>query len=291
MIDLRRRIALDTMVEGVHFPAGTSAADVAYKAVAVNLSDLAAMGATPISITVGLSVPDAAVDWVRDFSAGLSATLKQFHIGLDDVAVSSGSLMICVHANGVVGKGRALRRSGARPGDGIYVSGYLGDAGAGLQVALTGHPSRRRFEAADEAYFLKRLNRPAPRIALGHFLGTTASAAIDVSDGLRQDLGHILTQSGVGATIRAADLPVSPALRRSTNAAQAQHFALTAGDDFELCFTVPAGAAGQLEAWSGETQICRIGEVQSARGFHLVQPNGRILDLEARGGGFDHFRT
>jgi len=284
-------VALDTMVEDVHFPAGTSAVDVAYKSVAVNLSDLAAMGATPVSISIGLSVPDHATGWVRDFAAGMATTLEMFDIGLDDIAVASGSLMVCVHANGVVDKHCAVRRSGARPGDAIYVSGCLGDAAIGLQVAQENGGAGHQLSAVDKAYFLERLNRPPPRIALGHFLGGIATAAIDISDGLRQDLGHILKQSGVGATIWAADLPLSGAMRRAVDAARARQFALTAGDDFELCFTVPAAATAQLKTWSGETRLRRIGEVHSSPELHLAQANGEVVNLDAHVGGFDHFRA
>lgn len=228
-------ITTDTLVAGVHFSELASAYDIGYKSLAVNLSDLAAMGATPAWFTLALTLPKPDPVWLKDFCHGLF-TLAQHHqtqlIGGD---LTRGSLTITIATHGFIPKGQALKRSGAKAGDFIYVTHRLGDAALGL----LSQQNKISLAQPHQNYLMTRLNRPEPRIQLGELLRGIASAAIDISDGLASDLGHILEMSQVGATIYVDDLPLSDALINSVSSEQAIELALRGGDDYELCFTVP----------------------------------------------------
>ncbi len=238
-------IAIDTLVHGVHFPAATAPGDVGFKALAVNLSDLAAMGAAPRAAQACLTHPQAGESegrrWLAAFEEGLGALAQRFGIPRVPPQTARGPLCVTVEALGSVPRGMALCRDGAAPGDLILVTGTLGDAGLALSA------DSAAMDAASSAWLQTRLARPEPRVEAGIALRGLASAAIDVSDGLVADLGHILTASGTGAHVNVDDLPLSPALRRHLPREHAWELALSSGDDYELCFTLPPGRLEQVE--------------------------------------------
>jgi len=279
-------VSIDALVEGVHFPLNTDPQAVGHKALAVGLSDLAAMGAEPAWATLALSLPEADESWLQGFAAGLFALAGQFSLQLVGGDTVRGPRVISLQLHGFVPEGEALRRDGAQAGDLIFVTGTLGDAGVGLEIAL----GQRRIAAADAEYLRQRLDRPTPRVAAGLALRTLASAAIDISDGLAADLGHILKRSGVGARIELEQLPVSAALQRAVVATEERYrYALSSGDDYELCFTVPPGQRAAVE------QACQrldcgctcIGVIEAEPGMRLQQADGALWQLPASG--FDHF--
>lgn len=247
-------VSVDTFNEGVHFPHNTIPEAIGYKALAVNLSDLAAMGATPAWFTLALTHSQMEERWLSGFCKGLKHLADMHHVALIGGDTTRGSLSITIQIMGYVTAGKALRRSGARKGDGIYVTGTLGDAGVGLAVALETPVKNPQGQALNLAqslpieladYFQQRLAYPSPRVSLGMQLGEIANSAIDISDGLAADLGHILEESDVGATLWVERLPLSLAMQSAIqhgyfSEQQAIQWALSAGDDYELCFTVPA---------------------------------------------------
>ncbi|ROR34969.1 thiamine-phosphate kinase [Inmirania thermothiophila] len=273
--------ATDTLVEGVHFPAGTDPAAVGHKALAVNLSDLAAMGAEPRWALLALTLPAADEDWLAAFAAGLEALAREAGVALVGGDTTRGPLAATVTVLGSVPAGQALRRCGARPGDDVWVSGTLGDAALGL-AAATG---RLELPAAVAAALRARLDRPRPRLALGRRLRGLARACIDVSDGLVADLGHVCRASGVGARIERAALPLSPAAQAALAAGGDPAAPLVGGDDYELLFTAPPWAAAAV---AGLGEVARIGTVEAGAGVRIVEPDGSERRLEA--GGWDHFR-
>ena len=274
-------MSLDTLVSGVHFPEDTPAEDIAYKALAVNLSDMAAMAAEPNWLLLGLTLPQADEAWLEGFSRGLSQLANQYGLTLIGGDTTHGPLTVSVQVNGLVPQGQALKRSGARPGDLIYVSGQLGDAGLGLKLALAEldiELTPLRYQ-----YFLQRLNRPTPRLELGLLLRGLATAAIDVSDGLLADLGHILKASGVGATVNIEQLPVADEVRGLSD--QWWQLPLTAGDDYELCFTLPAEKQADFEQrLQGGDYTCHcIGQIEAAPGMNLLLDGGKIDSENLKG--------
>ncbi len=279
-------VSIDALVEGVHFPVDTAPADIGHKALAVGLSDLAAMGAEPAWATLALSLPRAEEAWLQAFSSGLFALAERFGVQLVGGDTVRGPLVISLQLHGFVPQGQALRRSGARPGDLIYVTGTPGDAGVGLELAL----GKRSLPAEPAAYLRGRLDRPSPRIAAGLALRELASAAIDLSDGLAADLGHILERSGVGARIELARLPFSAELQQAVPVTEERYrYALAAGDDYELCFTVPPPAQAAVDRVCADLNCgCRrIGVIEEPAGLRLSLPDGSLL--QPRQLGFDHF--
>jgi len=272
----------DTLIEGRHFPPGTAAADIAWKALAVNLSDLAAMGAGPVAALLALSLPgepDGA--WLEDFCDGWAALAAVHDLALAGGDTTRGPVLaLTVTCFGSVPSAQALRRDGARAGDGIYVSGTLGDAAGALALLQ---------EAGEPAapVLRRRLDRPQPRLALGLALRGLASAAIDVSDGLLADLGHVLRASGVGARIDPARVPLSAELVAQVGPGRALELALHGGDDYELCFTVPVADEARLCAVARVCglRITRIGDVVADGAGRLSDPEGRPLQVS----GWDHF--
>jgi thiamine-monophosphate kinase len=271
--------SIDTLVVGVHFPLSYRPDYLGWRSLAVAASDLAAMGADPTCFTLALTLPEADEVWLRDFAFGLGKAAESFGLVLAGGDTTRGPLALSLQVHGLVPHGAAIRRSGARPGDLVVVSGTLGDAGAALDYLEALSPS------TDEELVLERYHHPEPRLMLGAALRNLATAAIDVSDGLLADLGHILEASSVGASIERARLPVSPALNRLKGLA-AQDYALHSGDDYELCATIPeaswAGAPSALKQ-----QLTVIGVIESARGLRL---DGAAVVSEADAVGFDHFR-
>lgn len=280
-------VAIDTLVEGVHFPSDTAAADVGWKALAVNLSDLAAMGAMPAWALLALTLPDADVAFIDGFAAGFAQLAQTFHVALVGGDTTRGPLTVSVAVHGFVPPGKALTRGGAQAGDVLLVTGTLGDAAGGLQLLQRNHG----VENAEAAYLIERLNRPTPRVAAGLALRERATACIDVSDGLLADLGHVCVSSQVGADIEAALLPCSSSLLHVFGETAAREFALSGGDDYELCFTVPAQHVASVQAdltklGCGAT---RIGRIVEGEGIAVRDSEGHRLELSRQG--WDHFNA
>lgn len=276
-------ITTDTLVTGKHFPIATTAFDIGYKALAVNLSDLAAMGAEPSWITLALSMPDINAAWLEEFSNGLFKLANQFGVQLVGGDTTQGPLTVTIQAHGFVPPTQIIKRNGALPGDKIYVSGTLGNAGLGLQIAL----GNLQLPNDEEKKILTYLNRPNPRVSLGIALRDIATSAIDISDGLLADLNHILKSSGVGASIDVTQIPLSAILLNHLSLSAAQKLAMTAGDDYELCFTVPPEHESKLIAMLKEQQItcyC-IGTIENTNELNLLGYDGEINNF-----GFEHFR-
>ncbi|MGQ0428503.1 MAG: thiamine-phosphate kinase [Gammaproteobacteria bacterium] len=274
-------LALDTIVSGTHFPADAPARAVGHRALAVNLSDLAAMGAEPAWALLGLTLPAADEAWVAQFADGLDALARRHRVALAGGDTTRGALAATVMLAGMVPAGGALLRRGARPGDDVWVSGTPGDAGAGLAI-LQGRLTARG-EARER--LLQRFLLPEPRIELGLRLRGIASACIDVSDGLAGDLGKLCAASGAGAAIDARELPLSAQLLEAAGPEAAAALALDAGDDYELLFTAPAARRGAIEALPAGVACRRIGAIVAAGGVEVL---GAAQARDA-GHGFDHF--
>ena len=279
-------VTMDTLVANVHFFANADPEGLGHKALAVNLSDLAAMGATPAWATLALTLPRADEDWLERFCRGLFALADRYQVQLVGGDTTHGPVTtITIQAHGFVPPGLALRRDGAKPGDGIYITGTPGDAGLALAAAFGKVTVASEYR--DDVR--QRLERPEPRITQGLTLRGVASAAIDVSDGLAQDLGHILERSRVGARLEVDRLPLSPALIASLDRDAAIVTALASGDDYELCFTVPPERAAQLEAAAAgwECRCTGIGVITDEPGLQLVRADGSVFHLDRSG--YDHF--
>lgn len=276
-------VSTDMLVEGRHFFPGADPEALGHKALAVNLSDLAAMGARPLAFTLALALPAADENWLAPFSRGLLALADAHGIPLVGGDTTRGPLNLCITVFGSVVSGDALRRDGAQPEDEIWVSGELGDARLAVEVLY----GRLAIDPLPDAA-AARLHRPQPRLALGLALRGIASAALDVSDGLLGDLAHILERSGVGAMVDAEAVPVGSVLRAQPPRMQLA-FALNGGDDYELCFTAPRerhDAVLDAARRTGVT-VTRIGHIVREPGLHLVDAGGRAMSLPSRS--FDHF--
>lgn len=279
-------ISTDTLVSGVHFLADISPGDLAYKALAVNLSDLAAMGASPAWLTLAITLPEVDESWLAAFSDSLFEQLDYYGVQLIGGDTTRGPLSMTLGIHGIVPEGCALKRNGAKPGDWIYVTGTLGDSAAGLAILQ----SRLQVSDRQQAdYLVARHLRPTPRILHGQALRGLASSAIDISDGLVSDLGHILKASDCGAHISLDAFPFSDALLAQASLEQAMHWGLAGGEDYELCFTVPESNRGALEAAIsnlGVPYTC-IGQITPAsEGLQFLHHDEPItLDLK----GYDHF--
>lgn len=274
-------LAIDTIVAGVHFPADTDGRFVGHRALAVNLSDLAAMGAEPAWALLALTLPAADERWLGGFASGFDGLARRFGVALVGGDTTRGPLAASVAIAGWVPAGSALRRSGARPGDDVWISGSPGDAGAGLAI-LQG---RLAAQGPAREELLRRFLLPEPRIGLGQALRGIATACIDVSDGLAGDLAQLCRASDVGAEVDAASLPIASALLAAAGAAEAARYALFAGDDYELLFSAPPAARPQIAALDPQTPARRIGGIVATPG---VQLRGTGLEREAVHG-FDHF--
>ncbi|MBU2952372.1 thiamine-phosphate kinase [Marinobacter sp. F3R08] len=272
--------SVDALVEGVHFPRNYRPDYLGWRALAVAASDLAAMGADPECFTLALTLPAVDECWLESFSRGLKSASEAFGLALAGGDTTSGPLTLSVQVHGTVESGKGVRRSGARPGDLVAVSGTLGNAGAALDYLSDPAPS------ADMLAVLEHYHRPRPRLDLAEAVRQFASAAIDISDGLLADLGHILAASEVGARINSDRLPLSPALSRLKEG-RAIDYALRSGDDYELCLCFSA------ENWDRapellKSQVTLIGTVEAEPGLYL---DGEHWALEALPSGFDHFRS
>ena len=279
--DRRLVVTVDTIVEGVHFPDGTSAADIGYRALAVNLSDLAAMGAQPAWFTLALSIPQAHETWLEGFARGLFDLATRYHLELIGGDTVRGPLVITVQAMGLTPTDGWLTRSGAKPGDALYVSGIPGEAAAGLQVIQTAMP-----ETATSQRLVQRFLRPSPRIELGQALRRVASAAMDISDGLLIDLEKLCAASRCGATVELQSLPYSNPMHDVFDAAACERFALSGGDDYELLFTVPPQQETEFSRLAVDIPCHRIGRIVSGSGVRCMR-DAKEVSVEIRG--FDHF--
>jgi thiamine-monophosphate kinase len=283
--------AVDTLVAGRHFPLLTCARSVGYRALAVNLSDLAAMGADPAWATLALTMPSANADWLQEFSAGLFDIARQHGVILVGGDTTRGPLTVSVQILGSVPRGAALRRDGAKAGDLLAVSGTLGDSGAGLEFvnrAARGSVDGDGARASAIEALIRRFDYPIPRVQLGLAARHVASAAMDISDGLAGDLPKLAAASGVHARVYVERLPLSAALRATVSAAQAREWALAAGDDYELLFAASPANYPKLEAAARQLNLTLtiIGELSSGSG---VSWSADGVDYMPAASGFDHF--
>ncbi len=283
-------VTTDMLVAGRHFPEDTDPESIGYRSLAVNLSDLAAMGARPTAFTLALALPPncAQPEWLNAFSTGLHAMADRHGIALiGGDTVSAERLTLSITAMGHVLPEQALRRSGAKTGDLVAVTGTLGDAGLGLITALDPDAVPQRVTPEQQAWLRQRLDRPTPRVEVGQALTAFAHAAIDISDGLVQDLGHVLAASEVGADIDIAAIPLSSAARCWLDAQPERRLLpLQAGDDYELLFTLPPEAESRLADLPVPVTV--IGRVTAETGLRLRGDDGRPVEVAS--GGYDHFR-
>lgn len=281
-------ISVDTLVADVHFPADAKPDDIAERALRTNLSDLAAMGAEPLWFTLALTLPKnseyLSEEWLRGFSRGLFRTANQYEIVLVGGDTTSGPFSITIQAMGAVDSQYALRRDGASVGDFICVTNYLGDGAAALAVIQNG----LQLDETHEHYLRERFYRPTPRLAEVNLLRSIASSALDISDGLVADLNHICEASDVGAVIDVENLPLSPALLALNDVHQARTWALSGGDDYELCFTVPPEKMPELAMLIAQEKINAtvVGEIISGSGVRC-ELDGETYELDSLG--YQHF--
>lgn len=273
-------ITVDTLVAGIHFPDNTRPEDIGYKSLAVNLSDMAAMGANPQWITMSLTMPESNENWLQSFMSGFACLAKQYSLSLIGGDLTHGPLSITIQIHGFVPEGKALYRRGAMTGDLIYVSGTLGDAGLALGM-VQGH-----YEVAEinREFLICRLNRPTPQIELGMALRGIANSAIDLSDGLLADLNHIVVASNKSAVVNVDDLPMSDAVKPQPDAIE---LALTSGDDYELCFTVSPKKQSQVEELKQKFRLSCIGKITDGKGVVWQHADGR--DYVPKGNAYRHF--
>lgn len=277
-------VSLDTLVSGVHFPTDTSTEDIAYKALAVNLSDLAAMGAEPAWFTLALTLPEADSEWLRGFAKGLFKLAEQYSLQLVGGDTTQGPLTVSIQIAGYAPLDTAMRRRTAKPGDKIYVSGTLGDAALGLRCLQ--QPDRYTPNMAA----INKLNQPIPRVNVGQAIRGIASACIDISDGLLADLGHILEASKLGASIDRNMIPVSDSMRLLCQENESCYdLVLAGGDDYELCFCISPANEPALDAIAIEcgVSLTCIGQIEQQAGIRLF--DGEKICHIKQPQGFEHF--
>ncbi|MDH3673390.1 MAG: thiamine-phosphate kinase [Gammaproteobacteria bacterium] len=282
---MQQVLTTDILVVGTHFLAEADPIGIGHKSLAVNLSDLAAMGAVPKWFTLNLSLPEVNASWLQGFCRGLFGLANQWNISLIGGDTVRGPLTIGIQAGGVVPTGKAMLRSGAKVGDRIYVTGTLGDAG----VALLHQRGTLPLAAADLATVKSRLDSPIPRLSEGLALRDFASSCIDISDGLLSDLRHIASASTVGARIMVERLPVSTVYRRYFEQLGRWDTAITAGDDYELCFTIPERRKTDFEQLGAKWQCgaTYIGDIETEPGVRVVDRLG--VDHKPKTDGYEHF--
>ena len=266
--------SMDTLVEGVHFFKDSLPADLAYKALAVNLSDIAAMGAVAKCYTLSLTIPKIDQNWLEEFSSSLKESSKVFNVNLIGGDTTRGPLNITISMMGSIEIGSPILRSGARDEDDIYVTGDLGTAALCLKKIKEGvEPSQNE---------LNKLNRPLPRLEFGSALIKLANSCIDVSDGLEQDLSHILKSSGVGAVIEAQKLPIDDSVNKYINKTHDWSLPLSGGDDYELCFTANIANRGKILRLSQELKIkvTKIGVINSSKKLVIIGYDGKTSSYQ-----------
>jgi thiamine-monophosphate kinase len=278
-------VSTDTMVSGTHFFADVDPETLGHKALAVNLSDMAAMGAMPYWAMLALTVPAVNDEWLAKFAKGFFDLAEEFGVSLIGGDTTKGPLTVTVTIMGEVPAGAALRRSGARVGNDIWVSGNLGDAA----LAVAHRRGRIRLSEGDYIEAVMRLYEPMPRVRLGQALRGLATSAIDISDGLLADVRHICELSNVGAVVEAERLPVSPIGAKHIGTADGLHAVVAGGDDYELCFTAPPNARESIEDLVDMlgVPLTRIGAIREGSGVSLVAADGEAIKVD--GGGYDNF--
>jgi thiamine-monophosphate kinase len=280
-------VTTDTLISGVHFPAGTSPEDIAHKAIMVNLSDLAAMGASPAWLTLAITLPEVDENWLSRFSNSFADILKRFNMSLIGGDTTKGALSITIQAMGLCDRKSVLRRDRAKPGDKIYVTGNIGDAAIGLYAILN------NLADDDLQPCITSLNRPEAKVNFAQELLPYSDCAIDVSDGLVADLGHILEASNCGAKVLLSEIPRSSATKyyfdRYNHGETDWQLLLTQGDDYELCFTVREGFERSVDtlAEKHRLKISCIGEITENTGLDLLNTDGEKVNFVATG--FKHF--
>ena len=280
-------VSTDTLICGVHFPESTSAENIGYKSLAVNLSDLAAMGADPAWVSLAISLPEANKIWLKSFMSGFNELAEKYNVALIGGDTTQGPLSVTVNITGFIDADKTLKRSTARSGDLIFVTGYIGDAYIGLKTILN-NDFNNRLSSQQLAYCENKLNRPQPRIDVGNLLKGFSASAIDISDGLLADLNHICKASNVGADININNIPVSNALLNYYQDQPDWSSILTAGDDYELCFTCSESQAIDMQNVMKENNItvsC-IGKITDACEI-ICKLNNQILSFEQTG--YNHF--
>lgn len=280
-------ISADMLVAGTHFFADCDAFQLGWKSLAVNVSDMAAMGAQPKWATLAIALPDVNPAWLDQFSDGFFACAKQFSVDLIGGDTTRGPLTVSIQIMGEVPIGKAIKRSGAQINDDIWVSGQLGSAALGLAYLKKTHLNSS-LNADDIANCLQALNAPTPRIALGLSLRGIATSNIDISDGLLADLGHILRASNCGATLNLEAIPCIEVLKTSIQNPITQNYVLAAGDDYELCFTAPKSARNSIESISQQINcpVSLVGEIHTGNDLKVMYQNQQ-LNISKKG--FDHF--
>jgi len=283
--DMELAQTTDSLVADVHFHAGAPARSLGHRALAVNLSDLAAMGAAPAWALLSLTMPAVDEGWLTEFAAGFGLLARRHEVALVGGNLSRGPLNITVQLTGMVPSGTALRRSGARAGDHVWVSGTLGDAAAGRACSADASGPAGELE---RGALRARFEYPTPRVALGAALRGVASSCLDLSDGLLADLPRLAGASGCGAVVETDRLPLSPALRAIAPGA-AWQYALRGGEDYELCFTAAPGQAARLQQIAADLELPlgRCGELRAAAGLEL-RAGGSVIQFSQSG--FDHFK-
>lgn len=279
-------ISTDMLVSGRHFFPDVDPRSLGHKALAVNLSDLAAMGARPLGFSLALALPEANVTWLEAFSQGLFDLANQYNCTLIGGDTTKGPLNICISVYGEIDPGQALRRDAAQVGDDLWISGSLGDA----RLALAGYWKEQILSQEQHQQAALRMHWPSPRVELGCALAGIAHAALDISDGLIGDLGHILKRSNVGAHIMVDALPAGPVLAQQSSDLR-REFCLAGGDDYELCFTAAQQDREKVLAiaQSCNTPVTRIGSIEAQLGLRLYDNQQRLLPLNFAS--FDHFKS
>jgi len=279
-------MSMDTLNMGVHFPEQTSAFDLGFKAAAVNLSDLAAMAATPKWMTLSLSLPQIESQWLTEFGDGLFAMLEQHQVSLIGGDLNRGKLSVTLQAHGLVPRGSAILRSNAQVGDLLYVSGVLGDAALALQALQ----KKTQLSPVALSQLLPALTRPQPQVSLGVGLRGLATAMIDISDGLSSDLPRLLMASDCGAEIDLQSLPLSKTMQNSMPSEVAKQFAFVGGDDYQLCFTAPTAAEASVARISEQLHVplTQIGVINNSKELKLQNTSQSYSMLHAKA--FQHFK-
>lgn len=275
---------IDALVENTHFFPAAKPEDLGYKSLAISLSDIAAMGAIPRSALLALNLPRADETWLKAFAEGFFSLAQMHQVDLIGGNIARGPLSITVVVNGIVPKGEAVLRSGAQVGDLIYVTGTLGDAGLALDLL-------EKNELTSDPFLHQRFYRPTPRVLAGTALRGFAHAMIDISDGFYADAEKMLMASGVGGQIYAEKLPLSASMQRhmQMQGKNPWHYALNAGEDYELCFTLPKEKQQSLEQISAalDCDIRCVGEVISGNALSILDPQGKLMSVKKKG--YEHF--
>ncbi|VAW56187.1 Thiamine-monophosphate kinase [hydrothermal vent metagenome] len=280
-------VSTDTLISGVHFPKSTRAEDIGYKSLAVNLSDLAAMGAEPAWVSLAISLPDTDEVWLKDFMRGFNELSQKYNVALIGGDTTQGPLSITINITGFISEKLALKRSNANVGDAIFVTGTIGDAFIGLKAALDNN-LKTGLSSRQLNYCLQRLNRPQPQIKAGQLLRAFNSAAIDISDGLYVDLKHICKASGVGACLALENVPLSTELLAFYNGKPDWQTIINAGDDYELCFTCPQHQVTEM------TQVMKTHQIEATCIGKMVEKPGvecwnKTECLVVKSAGYNHF--